>query len=133
MNGATAMPARSYGCQYQCDSPYRLMIGDAVPFRSSMTFGIEHGPVDNAPAEYSLDGLLVRVRRPGRSAGHRLRRPRRRGEPGRPTGSRDRAATTPLTSTFEGDHDDTPVSDTVASATDRDQLPGRTRPELDRA
>ncbi|WP_212754308.1 DUF2961 domain-containing protein [Nakamurella aerolata] len=53
MQGAPAMLTKMYGCQYQCDAPYRLMIGDAVPFDSSINFGIEHGPTANEPAEYS--------------------------------------------------------------------------------
>lgn len=36
-----------------CTGTYRSMIEDAVPFGSSITFGIEHGPVDDVQADYS--------------------------------------------------------------------------------
>jgi hypothetical protein len=41
------------GCRYDCTGAYRLMIGEAVSFSSSLRFDIEHGPVSDAPATYS--------------------------------------------------------------------------------
>ncbi|MGB3437154.1 MAG: glycoside hydrolase family 172 protein [Actinophytocola sp.] len=41
------------GCRYDCTGAYRLMVGDAVSFGSSLRFDIEHGPADNEPADYS--------------------------------------------------------------------------------
>src|SRR6266498_1286616 len=41
------------GCRYDCTGAYRLMVGDAVSFGSSLHFAIEHGPADNEPADYS--------------------------------------------------------------------------------
>lgn len=41
------------GCQYDCTGAYRLMVGDAVSFGSSLSFDIEHGPLDNEPGDYS--------------------------------------------------------------------------------
>jgi hypothetical protein len=41
------------GCQYDCTGAVRLMAGDAVPFASNLTFGIEHGPGDDKAAHYS--------------------------------------------------------------------------------
>jgi hypothetical protein len=41
------------GCQNDCTGAYRLMVPDAVSFSTSLRFGIEHGPVDDAPADYS--------------------------------------------------------------------------------
>lgn len=116
MNGATAMPTKAYGCQYQCDSPYRLMIGDAVPFRAGMTFGIEHGPVDNALAEYSSTAYWYGF---SDQAGMRQTDQVDVGD----AGSRDghaytgAAAGQALTSSFEGDHDDVSITDQVASDT----------------
>jgi hypothetical protein len=52
VNGHTAHERRSYGCQNLCDGVYRLMIGDAVPFHSSLRFSIEHGPQNDFPAVY---------------------------------------------------------------------------------
>ncbi|MGV2448284.1 UNVERIFIED_CONTAM: DUF2961 domain-containing protein, partial [Bacillus sp. ATCC 13368] len=45
--------AGTYGCDYQCDSAYRLLIGDAIDFQSSISAGLEHGPDNRHPAEYS--------------------------------------------------------------------------------
>ena len=41
------------GCQYDCTGAIRMMAGDAVPFASALKFGIEHGPGDDKPANYS--------------------------------------------------------------------------------
>ena len=41
------------GCRYDCTGAYRLMLGEAVSFSSSLSFSIEHGPVNDAPANYS--------------------------------------------------------------------------------
>jgi hypothetical protein len=53
VNGHASEETRAAGCEQQCDSAYRLMIGDAVPFSSALRFGIEHGPVNDEPATYS--------------------------------------------------------------------------------
>jgi hypothetical protein len=36
-----------------CDSAYRLMIADGVPFSSSINYGIEHGNQNTVQARYS--------------------------------------------------------------------------------
>jgi Protein of unknown function (DUF2961) len=42
------------GCPLpSCKTAYRLMLGDAVSFRSSLRFGIEHGPDNEVDAVYS--------------------------------------------------------------------------------
>ncbi len=57
-NGLSAHEVRSLGCTYECDSAWRLMIGDAVPFSSSLRFGIEHGPTNNEPAVYGSTAFV---------------------------------------------------------------------------
>ncbi|MEV0404064.1 glycoside hydrolase family 172 protein [Actinoallomurus sp. NPDC050550] len=54
-NGDPAHLTATTGCaaDSDCTGAYRLMIGDAVPFGSAITFGIEHGPVDDVAANYS--------------------------------------------------------------------------------
>ncbi len=42
----------SVGCVSDCIGAYRLMLADAVPFSSSITFGVEHGGTDDVPAVY---------------------------------------------------------------------------------
>jgi hypothetical protein len=114
-NGLSAMPTQANGCEFQCDSPYRLMIADAVGFQSGITFGIEHGPVANEPAEYSSTAYwygsatptarttdTIDVGDDASESAHRY------------SGS---GAATTLTAKFEGDHDDEPVTEDVESAT----------------
>lgn len=54
-NGDPAHLTATTGCaaDSDCTGAYRLMIGDAVPFGSAITFGIEHGPGDDVAATYS--------------------------------------------------------------------------------
>jgi hypothetical protein len=40
-----------------CRGLYRQMLADAIHFRSAVTFGIEHGPVDNVTSSYSTTVL----------------------------------------------------------------------------
>ncbi|GAB2733062.1 hypothetical protein GCM10027174_02050 [Salinifilum aidingensis] len=41
------------GCRYDCTGAYRLLNNDAVPFSDGGLFGIEHGPANDEPGEYS--------------------------------------------------------------------------------
>jgi hypothetical protein len=54
-NGDPAHLTSTTGCaaDSDCTGAYRLMVGDAVPFGSAITFGIEHGPGDDVAANYS--------------------------------------------------------------------------------
>lgn len=54
-NGEPAHEAGSNGCpaNTDCTGVYRQMLADAVPFQSEITFGIEHGGVDDVQANYS--------------------------------------------------------------------------------
>jgi hypothetical protein len=54
-NGDPAHLTATTGCAAgsDCTGAYRLMIGDAVPYGSAITFGIEHGPGDDVAADYS--------------------------------------------------------------------------------
>jgi hypothetical protein len=54
LNGFTKELEPASGCpRATCKTAYRLMLGDAVPFRSSLRFGIEHGSENGVDAEYS--------------------------------------------------------------------------------
>lgn len=52
LNGNPAS-ASTGTCAYGCTAAYRLLIADAVPFASSIRFGIQHGPVNDTPAMYA--------------------------------------------------------------------------------
>jgi len=116
MNGLSAMPAGHNGCEYQCDSPYRLMIADAVPFGSGLTFGIEHGPVANEPAEYSSTAYWYGTEEPATRVTDTIDVGDARSE--KAHGYAGSGEATGLTARFEGDHDDALVTEDVASATD---------------
>ncbi|MFN2556791.1 MAG: DUF2961 domain-containing protein, partial [Nitriliruptorales bacterium] len=51
-NGHPAHERQGQGCVFECDSAYRVMIADAVPFHSRLHFGIEHGGGNEWPATY---------------------------------------------------------------------------------
>lgn len=53
VTGNTAHETSAYGCAYDCTGTYRLMLAGAPAFGAAMRFGIEHGPHDNAAANYS--------------------------------------------------------------------------------
>jgi hypothetical protein len=104
------------GCRYDCTGAYRLMVGDAVSFGSSLSFDIEHGPLDNEPADYSSTAYwygtaavsltetdTLDATDDASRAAHDYR------AAGESRGT--------LTSTFEGRADTTPVTHGVTSAT----------------
>lgn len=104
------------GCVNDCTGAYRLMLGDAVSFSSNLTFGIQHGPVDDAPATYSSTAFwygqptpamtetdMVDVTDDASRAAHAYQ------STGETRGS--------LSSTFEGRDDKVTVTHDVASTT----------------
>jgi hypothetical protein len=65
LNGFPTVLDPTSGCPVKdCRSVYRLMLADAVPFRRSLRFGIEHGPVNDVDAAYSSTAFWYRQRRP---------------------------------------------------------------------
>ncbi|GIH16763.1 DUF2961 domain-containing protein [Rugosimonospora africana] len=54
-NGEPGHETGNDGCpaNADCTGTYRQMIADAVPFSTQLTFGIEHGGVDDVAADYS--------------------------------------------------------------------------------
>jgi hypothetical protein len=104
------------GCRYDCTGAYRLMVGDAVSFGSSLRFDIEHGPVDNEPADYSSTAYWYGTAKASLTETDTIdatddasRAAHRYAAAGETRGS--------LTSTFEGRGDTTPVTRGVTSAT----------------
>ncbi len=66
LNGNPSHQAGSNGCpaDSDCTATYRLMLADAVPFGSSLDFGIEHGPTDDVAANYSTTAFWYGTDRP---------------------------------------------------------------------
>lgn len=52
INGNPAHEISSFGSKYDSTGCYRLFIGDAISFKTSVKFGIEHGPKNDLPATY---------------------------------------------------------------------------------
>ncbi|GIF86343.1 glycoside hydrolase family 172 protein [Catellatospora bangladeshensis] len=102
---------RTATCPDECDTAYRLTIGDAISWSTALRFGIEHGPSDNEPAEYGSTAFLytqptvatartdsVVVTDAASRAAHAYT---------------DSGTQTALTSVFEGDDDLTTISGQV--------------------
>jgi hypothetical protein len=55
LNGNTSHESAAGDCPAatDCTGAYRLLIADAIPFGSSITFGIEHGGTDDVAANYA--------------------------------------------------------------------------------
>ncbi|WP_246222443.1 glycoside hydrolase family 172 protein [Phytoactinopolyspora limicola] len=116
-NGAPAHELRDFGCVNECDSAYRLMIGDAVPFGSSLRFGIEVGPGNDVPAVYSSTAFWYGRPEPALTVTDVL-------DVGVPASEDDHAYTSAdpgepveLTSVFEGDADHIEVTDVGRATT----------------
>ncbi len=50
--GGPAHATSGAGCPISCDALYRVLLGDAVPYDRSVTFTLEHGPVNDVPGVY---------------------------------------------------------------------------------
>jgi hypothetical protein len=102
-------------CKNECDSAFRLHITDSVGFQNQLTFGIEHGQQDDHPAIYGSTAFLY-------SAGQFGARETDRIDTGSAQsheqhGYSDGSATqADLTSVYEGDHDDTVLTDQVRAS-----------------
>lgn len=51
--GHTAHLSGTAGCPHRCDAAYRVLLPDAVPFRTGVLFTIEHGVRNRFPVAYS--------------------------------------------------------------------------------
>jgi hypothetical protein len=56
--GNTGHRVRTGACAVECDSMYRLQIGDAVPYTAGLRMGIEHGPQNDVPVAESSTAFL---------------------------------------------------------------------------
>ena len=102
-------------CKNECDSAYRLHITDSVTFQNQLTFGIEHGQQDDHPAVYGTTAFLYSAPQFGARETDRI-------DTGSATSRQQHSYTdsgtqAELTSVYEGDHDDTAITDQVRSTT----------------
>lgn len=51
--GNPAYERNGDGCRYDCTGAYRLLVPDAVSFTRGLVAGIEHGPSNDEPGDYS--------------------------------------------------------------------------------
>ncbi|GLY91910.1 DUF2961 domain-containing protein [Actinoallomurus iriomotensis] len=116
-NGEPGHERHAGGCDHECDGAYRLMLADAVPYAHALRFGIEHGPQDDADAEYSSTAFLYTQ---ATVANHRTDTVRTGDAASRTahayteSGSASQYA---LDSSYEGDDDGVPVTAQVRSTT----------------
>jgi hypothetical protein len=118
------------GCPFDCTGAYRLMLGEAVSFSSSLSFSIEHGPANDAPANYSSTAYWYG--RPGATLAETdlvdVSSDASRSSHGYVATGETRGS---LQSTFEGRDDKTAVSRGVATATGPIQFTVSTTPGND--
>ncbi|ONI70986.1 hypothetical protein ALI144C_51455 [Actinosynnema sp. ALI-1.44] len=114
--GNPAWELNGDGCQHDCTGAYRLMIGEAVSFSSNLRFDIQHGPVNDAPANYSSTSYWYGQSQQALSESDVLDvadDASRAAHGYQSTGETRRT----LQSTFEGKDDKVTVSDGVAATT----------------
>jgi hypothetical protein len=102
-NGEPAHESQSDGCQQDCTGAYRLTLADAVPFQSSIRFGIEHGPVDDVSAHYSSTAYWYGRPQESQATTDTLSVGNAASEAAHHYHSASPGTVTTLTATFEGD------------------------------
>jgi hypothetical protein len=111
LNGHAAEQNSDHGCDQHCDSAYRLMIGDAVPFQSAQRFSIEHGPHNDEPATYGSTAFSYQQPDPALRPSDLIDVGDEQSEQAHGYTSADPGAATSLTSSFEGDDDTVQVTE----------------------
>jgi len=110
-NGNTGYEAGNFGCEFSCDSTYRTMIADAIPFQSSIRFGMEHGPANDMPAIYSTVAFWYGQDRYALQSTDNLDVGDDASEAAHDYTSKNPGERYELTSTYEGDSDTEPVNE----------------------
>lgn len=103
------------GCLAECDATYRLQIGDAIDYTTALRFGIEHGPVNDWAATYSSTAFLYTQPTFSTKRTDTLEvgdAASRTAHTYTESGAANQYA---LTSVYEGDDDDVPVTGQVRS------------------
>jgi hypothetical protein len=58
LTGNPAYEQAEDGCDFHCDSVFRLLLADAVPYEESLRAGMEHGPANDRDGLYSSTAYL---------------------------------------------------------------------------
>ena len=111
MNGNTGHEVGRAGCEHSCDTTYRLMIGDAVPFQSALRFTMEHGPTNDEPGIYGSTAFHYQQPEPALLRSDVLDVGDAGSESAHGYTSADPGAVERLTSAFEGDDDTVEVTE----------------------
>jgi hypothetical protein len=104
------------GCQYDCTGTYRLMVPDAMAFSDGIAAGIEHGPQNDEPGDYSSTAYWYGGHPPtqGKADEVDLADPASREQHGyRASGE----TVQPLSSQFEGQQNPAPFTRDTTTAT----------------
>ncbi|MFG1624998.1 DUF2961 domain-containing protein [Kribbella sp. NPDC049227] len=115
-HGNSAHEVRAGFCANECDGAWRLHITDSVAFQNQLDFGIEHGQQDDHPAIYGSTAFLYTAAKFGARETDRI-------DTGSATslqqhGYADSGAQTyDVSSVYEGDHDDTTLTDQIRATT----------------
>jgi hypothetical protein len=113
-NGEPSHQSGANGCPTgsDCTATYRMMLADSVPFSSAITFGIEHGAVDDVPARYSSTAYWYGQATDGQRSTDTVDVGNAASEQAHAYTSSNPGTATTLTSTYEGNNGPAqPVSD----------------------
>ncbi|GAA1525115.1 DUF2961 domain-containing protein [Kribbella lupini] len=114
-HGNSGHEVKAGECEVECDSAFRLHITDSIGFQNQLAFGIEHGQQNDHASLYGSTAFLYTSAAFGARETDRI-----------DTGSAssraehqyaDSGTQQDLTSVYEGDHDDTVLTDQVRSTT----------------
>jgi hypothetical protein len=114
--GNTGHYLRTATCPDECDATYRLMIGDAVDYTTGLRFSIEHGAANDASANYGSTAFLYTQPTLGSRRTDTLIVGDAASRTAHAYTESGSAAQYALTTVYEGDDDNVPVSG-VARAT----------------
>ncbi|MEV6285701.1 DUF2961 domain-containing protein [Kribbella sp. NPDC051770] len=121
-HGNSGHEVRLGACAVECDSAWRLHITDSIGFQNQLAFGIEHGQQNDHTSIYGSTAYLYTAPKLGSSPLFGARETDRIDTGSAASRTQHKyadsgAQTADLTSVYEGDHDDTVLTDQVRSAT----------------
>ncbi|MGI8751195.1 MAG: DUF2961 domain-containing protein [Acidimicrobiales bacterium] len=110
--GLVTHESTTTGCAYECLSAYRFFVADSVPFHAGAHLSIEHGNRNDTAAHYAATAYLYSRANPSVRVTGAVDLGQAGSESAAHLTVQGDAPAVPLTSTFEGPYDTTPVSAT---------------------